>query len=273
MDVKMLCETAHVSRSGYYAWLKTADDPDRDFEDANLITEIFEKGKRKYGSRTIKMKLPKPMNLKKVQRVMKKYRLFARIRRINPYRMIMKKSLEHRTFENVLDRQFVQDKPRTVLSTDITYVPYNNRIAYLSVIKDVASREIVAWCLSHHLDMSIVLDTLKDLEKTLGTTLTDTLIHSDQGVHYTHPQYIAWVKKMGMTQSMSRQGNCIDNAPIESFFGHFKDDVDYKSCKSFDQLLELIRDYMPYYNNGRQQWGLKKMTPVAYRDHLLVTAA
>ena len=79
----------------------------------------------------------------------------------------------------------------------------------------------------------------------------------------------AQTAKLGMVQSMSRKGNCIDNAPIESFFGHFKDDVDYKICKTFEQLNLLIEEYVKYYNHDRYQWERKKMTPVAYRNHLL----
>lgn len=255
--------------------MHTADDPDKDHEDCVLIKEIFDKGKKKYGFRGIQMKLRDRkivMNHKKIIRIMKKYHLFTKVRRINPYKMIMKKSLEHRTFENVLGRNFVQNTPRKVLCTDITYIPYNGRMAYLSVIKDIASREVIAWYLSQHIDMDIVLNTLKYL-KNAGYNLADILIHSDQGVHYTHPEYIAEVKELGMIQSMSRKGNCIDNAPIESFFGHFKDDVDYKDCKTFEQVYAVISEYMPYYNNERHQWGLKKMTPVAYRDHLLLVSA
>jgi putative transposase len=98
------------------------------------------------------------------------------------------------------------------------------------------------------------------------------LLHSDQGVHYTNPQYIQRVEKLGLVQSMSRKGNCIDNAPMESFFGHFKDEVDFKDCKTFDELRSKIAEYIQYYNNERQQWNLKKMTPVEYRNHLLSAA-
>jgi putative transposase len=98
------------------------------------------------------------------------------------------------------------------------------------------------------------------------------LLHSDQGVHYTNPQYIQRVEKLGLVQSMSRKGNCIDNAPMESFFGHFKDEVDVADCKTFDELKAKIAAYMQYYNNERQQWNLKKMTPVEYRNHLLSAA-
>ena len=140
------------------------------------------------------------------------------------------------------------------------------------MIKDIASREIVGWKLSLHLEMSIVIDTIAHMKGNIFSCV-DILIHSDQGVHYTAPDYIAAVKNLGMIQSMSRKANCIDNAPIESFFGHLKDDVDYKNCKTFEELNILINGYMQYYNNERYQWGLKKMTPVQYRNHLLLVSA
>ena len=115
-----------------------------------------------------------------------------------------------------------------------------------------------------------MLKTLEGLKNTVGVdSLQNVLIHSDQGNHYTNPQFIATVSNLGMVQSMSRKGNCIDNAPIESFFGHFKDDIDYGDCNTFEELSLRIEEYMEYYNNGRQQWNLKKMTPVKYRNHLL----
>jgi len=205
---------------------------------------------------------------------MKKYHLYCKIRRRNPYKNIMKKSLEHRTFENKLDRQFDQNIPFKVFCTDITYMPLGYRFAYLSVIKDIASGEIVAWNLSMHLEMDLVLDTVGNMKKNENiTAFENVLIHSDQGFHYTSPSYINAVKQLKMVQSMSRKGNCIDNAPIESFFGHLKDDVDYKNCKTFDELYLLIADYVKYYNHERRQWELKKMTPVEYRNHLLENPA
>jgi putative transposase len=215
------------------------------------------------------------MNHKKIIRIMKKYMLFAKIRRINPYKSIMKKSLEHRTFENKLERKFEQAVPFKVFCTDITYLPFNYRMAYLSVVKDIASGEIVSWKLSKHLEMDIVLGTIENLKNNASLSLSsfkDILIHSDQGVHYTNPQYISAVKELEMVQSMSRKGNCIDNAPIESFFGHFKDEVGYKHCKNFEELNLLIEEYVKYYNNERYQWEHKKMTPVGYRNHLLACA-
>lgn len=273
MDVRLLCALAKVSQGGYYKWLKHCDEPEKDYDDYLLIKEIFDKGKRKYGFRTIQMRLKErkiDMNHKKIIRIMKKYHLFAKIRRRNPYKAIMKKTLEHRTFENQLNRKFNQIVPFKVFCTDITYLPFNHRFAYLSVIKDVASGEIIAWNMARHLEMNLVLDTVENMKNNNNlSSFEDVMIHSDQGFHYTSPLYIKAVGNLNMIQSMSRKGNCIDNAPIESFFGHLKDDVDYKACKTFEQLHLLIEEYVKYYNCERQQWDLKKMTPVQYRNHLL----
>lgn len=277
--IQLLCEIACVSKSGYYKWVKTSDKPDKDYGDYMVIKEIFEKGRCKLGWRSIQMKLfgdkQIVMNHKKIQRIMKKYHLFARIRGINPYKQIMKKSQEHRTCENLLDRHFGQMTPFQVFCTDITYLPYNHRMAYLSVVKDIASGEVVSWNLSQHIDMDIVMTTIANMRNNpifQTISLKDILIHSDQGVHYTHPDYIRAIKELGMVQSMSRKGNCIDNAPIESFFGHLKDELDFKSCKTFEELRLLTTEQMEYHNNERYQWDLKKMTPVGYRNHLLATA-
>jgi putative transposase len=260
-----------VSKSGYYQWLKQADVRPKDYADYLLVKEIFDKGKGKYGFRQVKMQLQRQkqivMNHKKIIRIMGKYGLVAKIRRRNPYKAIMKKTAEHTIFENKLDRQFKQALPYQVFCTDITYIPFNYRFAYLSVVKDIASGEVVAWYLLPHITMPLVLETLAKLR-----SYQNAMIHSDQGFHYTSPQYIAKVKALEMIQSMSRKGNCIDNAPVESFFGHMKDDVDYKGCKTFEQLYQLIENYIHYYNFERAQWDRNKMTPVEYRDHLLAVA-
>ena len=266
-----MCGIAKVSRSGYYRWLKNADKSEKDYEDYLLIKEIFEAGKSKYGWRQIRMHLERKkkikMNHKKIIRIMKKYNLAAKIRRRNPYKAIMKKTAEHRTFANQLNRDFTQTIPRRFFCADITYLFFNNRAAYLSVIKDIATGEIMAWQISQRITMELVLETIGQMNK-----YQDALIHSDQGFHYTNPQYIERVAALEIRQSMSRKGNCIDNAPIESFFGHLKDDIDYKSCKTFEELRLLVENYIKYYNNERAQWDLNKMTPVEYRDHLLLNA-
>ena len=271
----MLCSIAVVSRSGYYKWLSNHK-KNRDRDDCSLIKEIFNKVKKKLGWRPIQMCLKADygviMNHKKIKRIMRENDLIVRVRRKNPYKMIMKKTQEHRTFDNILNREFDQSIPGKVLCTDITYVYYGlGRKAYLSVIKDIASKEIVSWRLSNNLSINFVLESINDLKNNNSLT-NETLIHSDQGFHYTNPEYIHRVKSLNLIQSMSRKGNCIDNAPIESFFGHFKDDVDYKEARTFDELNDMINEYMDYYNNRRYQWDIQKMTPVQYRNHLLTNA-
>ena len=197
---------------------------------------------------------------------MRKYELVTKIRKRNPYKIIMKKRLEHRKFPNILQREFKQTTPYKVFCTDITYLPFRGKFAYLSVVKDIASGEAMAWNVSTRPDMTLVTETMKKIKPNL---IMNTLIHSDQGFHYTNPNYIKIIQKMGMKQSMSGKGNCIDNAPIESFFGHLKDEVDYKKCQSFEELDSKINNYMVYYNNQRKQWSKNRMAPAEYRDYLL----
>ncbi|MFH1533397.1 MAG: IS3 family transposase [Nitrospirota bacterium] len=261
----MLCELASVSRAGYYKWLKYADKPDKDYSDYLAVKKVFDSGKGKYGWRNIKMRIP-TMNHKKIQRIMRKYGLSAMVRKKNPYKQMMKKNLEHRTFPNKLQREFHQILPFKVFCTDITYIPFLSRFAYLSVIKDIASGEVVAWNLSLSMEVTLVTETVKNIQLD---SYENIMIHSDQGFHYTNPAYIEIIKELKMIQSMSGKGKCLDNAPIESFFGHMKDELDYKSCQSFEQLRLAIDEYMRYYNHERKQWTRKRMTPVAYRDHLL----
>jgi len=235
------------------------------------VKDIFDKGRGKYGWRTIQMRLWAErgvvMNHKKIARIKRDYGLTTKVRRRNPYKAIMKKTKEHRSFENALGRKFRQERPGIVLCTDITYLPFGPRTAYLSAVKDVASREIVGWHLGRSLQMDLVFRTLDDLKRNAPGE--KAMLHSDQGFHYTSPEFIRRVREMNIAQSMSRKGNCIDNAPIESFFGHFKDEVDYKSCGSFEELERLTADYIDHYNTGRRQWNLGKRTPAEYREHLL----
>ncbi len=206
------------------------------------------------------------MNHKKIIRIMKENNLITQIRKKNPYRMIMKTDKEHRTAANILNREFKQIIPRKVLCTDITYLYYGmGQRAYLSAVKDIASHEIVGWKLSNNLSLKFVLDSISHLK----SETSNAIIHSDQGVHYTHPTYIAKVKELNLTQSMSRRGNCIDNSPMESFFGHLKDEVECRRARTFQELNVMIGEYLKYYNNERYQWDLKKMTPIQYRNHLL----
>lgn len=203
---------------------------------------------------------------------MKKYNIVCLIRKANASKLMMNATKEHSVLPNLLNREFKQETPKKVLLTDITYLTYGNaKRAYLSTIKDSSTNEILAYNVSSSLKIDIVLNTIDNLIESIGDSLhKDALIHSDQGAHYTSPKFQSKVKSIGLIQSMSRRGNCWDNAPQESFFGHFKDEVNFKNCNSLDDVKNEINEYMDYYNNYGYQWNLKKMTPIQYRNHLLV---
>ncbi len=279
--VKYLCEISGVSRSGYYNYFSAKSQEQRrrkdkkDEEIKKVILKAFHFKNRKKGARQIKMTLAGQFsvvyNLKRIRRIMKKYSIVCPIRKANPYRRMMRATQQHRVVPNLLNRQFKQHVPGKVLLTDITYLFYGKgQKAYLSTIKDSSTNEILA---SARMTIDLATDTLLKLKKNKHfKKAEDAFIHSDQGVHYTHPDFQRLVKKLGLRQSMSRRGNCWDNAPQESFFGHFKDEAYIKPCETLDELKHEIKQYMTYYNRYRYQWNLKRMTPVQYRDHLLKAA-
>lgn len=278
--VKYLCQIAGVSRSGFYNYFSDVAQAKRqlrekaDEEDRDIVLKAFRFRRRKKGARQIKMTLEnhfqKTYNLKRIRRIMKKYQIVCPIRKANPYRRMAKATLEHRTLPNRLNRAFKQGIPAKVLLTDITYLNYGkgNR-AFLSTVKDASTNEILAYEVSDKITLDIALNTMKKLKKNGVKFSKGAFIHSDQGFHYTNPKFQKLVKKMGLEQSMSRRGNCWDNAPQESFFGHMKDEIDLKVCATLDEVKQEIKSYMTYYNLYRGQWNLKKMTPVQYRNHLL----
>lgn len=282
--VSYLCNVAGVSRSGFYNYFSERSQKARKEKEAKdekvkeIILKAFHFKRRKKGARQIKMTLAGQFNvkynLKRIRRIMKKYGIICPIRKANPYRRMMKATQEHRVVPNLLNREFKQEIPYKVLLTDITYLFYGEgRKAYLSAIKDGSTGELLAYNISERMTIDLATDTLKKLKKNKHfKKVKDALIHSDQGVHYTHPEFQKAVKKLRLRQSMSRRGNCWDNAPMESFFGHLKDEASIKECTTLEELKREIKQYMMYYNHYRFQWNLKKMTPVQYRDHLLKTA-
>jgi putative transposase len=276
---RYLCEIADVSASGYYRWLQAVEARRcrdvMDEQDVVLIKEHFDILNQKAGALTIKMHLERRnhviMNHKKIRRLMNKFNIVTKVRRANPYRKIAKATQEHTTCPNLLERHFDQGEPEKIFLTDITYMKYNEGTwAYLSCVKDGSTKEILAHYLSSSLEMPIVEITLKKLMKRLDNHVhPNTIFHSDQGVHYTHPRFQQQVKKAGFQQSMSRKGNCWDNASMESFFGHMKDEMEFKDCQSIEELRKRIHNYIEFYNSYRYQWTLNKMTPEEYRSHLL----
>lgn len=279
--ISTLCKIAGVSRSGYYNYFtltsqnRRSQRDNQDEQAKNIILKAFHFKQRKKGARQIKMTLAGQYgiiyNLKRIRRIMKKYSIFCPIRKANPYKRMMKATQQHTVLPDLLKRKFKQSLPGKVLLTDITYLFYGQgKKAYLSTIKDGSTNEILAYHVSDRMTLDIATDTIRKLKKNRRIKLTkDAFIHSDQGVHYTSPIFQKLVKASRLGQSMSRRGNCWDNAPQESFFGHFKDEAYIKTCATLEQLKNEIKQYMIYYNNYRYQWNLKKMTPVQYRNHLL----
>jgi transposase InsO family protein len=210
---------------------------------------------------------PIVMNLKKIRRLMKKYHLYCPVRRANPYRQMAKAIKTSNYADNLLQREFECYGPRMVLLTDITYIPYNGTFAYLSVILDAFTKQILSYVLSSSLELDFVKETVEILIRDHGISLhKETIVHSDQGCHYTSLTFIKILKDNDLRQSMSRRGNCWDNAPQESFFGHMKDHISDRiaECTRFDQVKYHVDDYMDYYNNDRYVWELAYLSPNEY---------
>ena len=222
--------------------------------------------------RLLHMEPPVIMNVKKIRRLMKKYGLICSIRKANPYRRIAKSIKTNNVAENLVKREFEKYGARKILLTDITYIPYDGRFCYLSTIIDAFTKQILSYVLSESLDVDFVLETVNQMVEKHGISLaTDTIIHSDQGCHYTSCSFIQLVKDKGLRQSMSRKGNCWDNAPQESFFGRMKDHIGerIRKCTTYKEIQNVIDDWMDYYNNDRYQWGLARLSPNEYYQYII----
>lgn len=269
---------AGVSRSGYYAWIKNSDNRTRkevrDKEDFHLILQAYKFKNRYKGARGIKMVLFRQygvqMNLKKIRRLMKKYHLVCPIRKANPYRKVGKAIKSH-TAKNLLERNFNQGIPGKVLLTDITYIYYaSGKCAYLSTVKDGCTKQIAAYHLGKEMTVRLVTDTIHILKNNQEYEIKENaLFHSDQGTQYTSGAVRNILKEISIKQSMSRRGNCWDNAPQESFYGHMKDELHLEKCRNFNELKKEIDEYIEYYNNFRYQWELEQMSPNEYYTYLI----
>ena len=277
LSVGRLCDLACVSRSGYYRWVSAADSraqrEEQDRRDFELILEAYRFRGRDKGARGIHMRLLHMgilMNIKKIRRLMKKYQLVCPIRKANPYRQMMRAIQTSHRADNIVNRNFTQAGPRTILLTDITYIPDEEGFCYLSSVKDAVTRECLAHVLSRTMEEEFVLETIEQLMSKHGFSMNaKTLIHSDQGPHYTSVRFIDLLKNKKLRQSMSRRGNCWDNAPKESFFGHMKDELKIHRDMSFEEILAEVDDWMDYYNNDRYQWGLAKLSPREFYEYLM----
>lgn len=235
--------------------------------------DLFELKKGKYGIRRLKMFLDRHtgivFNLKKIRRIKKKYNLVTKVRKVSKYRAIFKSGEEHTVSPNILQRNFTADKNEILVSTDITELPFlGGQRAYLSAFKDLQSKKIIHYKLGLRPTIDLATSGLDEFfEKLNEQARKRMIIHSDQGFHYTSYAYRSKLTKFGVTQSMSRKGNCLDNAPIESFFGHLKDESEYRMSRNFKELKKEIDRYISYYNNDRPQWGLERKTPAEAGVH------
>ena len=273
--ISYLCRSAGVSRSGYYNYI--ANEPKRlareehDLKDRDLILEAYNYRGFKKGCRSIKMLLQNQFgicfNKKRISRLMRKYHIVCPIRKNRPFKYWA--IHEDAIAPNLLQRRFRQGYPGKVMLTDVSYLKYGtDKTAYLSTILDAETNEILGYSISPTMTMEFIFQSLEQL-RSHPFIKEDAMIHSDQGWHYVNPSFRARVFRMGLKQSMSRKGNCWDNAPQESFFGHLKNEADLVHCKTYEALVIMVANYIDYYNKERYQWKRGRMSPVQYRNHLL----
>jgi len=274
--VAKMCKIAKVSKSGYYKWLKNKDRISfKEILDYTIVKDLFSKGKGIRGIRRIKMDLEdiygKIMNRKKISRIMNELNLKTKTRKQHPYKQRMKDNSEKFYCENLLQREFKNKLPYKALGIDITYLKYNGRFAYLCVLLDVKTTEVISYALSQTMTKELAIGTIEAGLEIIKENSYSTIIHSDRGSQFTSKDYKDLLLAHGLTQSMSAPASPRDNAVIESFFGHLKDEICLKGIKTFDKVISIIDDYMYYYNNERRQWNKNKMTPIEYRKFLLAS--
>ena len=243
------------------------------------IGEIFKEYKGIYGYRRIKKALEEDygyiVNHKKVQRLMKEMGLqcvkFGRkSRKYNAYKGTVGKVAKNR-----MNRRFHTKIPYQKLTTDITeFKCSGGKKLYLSPILDMFNGEILSYGISTSPTLEFVLNPLEEALDIVKNSKYRTTIHSDQGWHYQHDKWVKTLKGNKVFQSMSRKGNCIDNAPIESFFGILKQEMYHgEPLCTYDELKIKIEEYISLYNNKRIKKKLDGMSPVQYRIHTSQLAA
>jgi len=272
-SISELCKCARISRSSYYKWLNRKE-TQRDKENkeiSNEIIKIYSEVKGIYGYRRITLNLNKTLgsnyNHKRIYRLMKSMNMSAVIRK---KRKNYVKSTPQITAENILNRDFSAATLNEKWLTDVTEFKLTNGTkAYLSAIIDLYDNSIVSYVLGHSNNNKLVFDTF-DLAIERNPSASP-LLHSDRGYQYTSKAFKLKLDKVSATQSMSRVGRCIDNGPIEGFWGIIKSEMYYlKKFDNFDELKLAIDNYIEFYNNKRLQKKLKGLTPMEYREQTLV---
>ncbi|WP_437132847.1 IS3 family transposase [Streptococcus suis] len=268
-SISHLCRILKVSRSGYYKWLRHQETPSEQ-ENTRLIDVIKDLHSQHNGilgyrrmTRFVNRKLETNYNKKRIRRLMHILGIRSIIRRSKGY---CTKTSFVNVEDNILNRDFTATAPNQKWCTDVTFLKYGIGCkAYLSAIKDLYDGSIVAYVVGQFNDNELVFETLRKA-RTANPEATP-LIHSDRGSQYTSKDYYRLTTQYQMTRSMSRVGKCIDNAPIESFFGHFKTECyDLKKYKTFEELVSDIDAYIYFYNHQRFQERNNGLAPLEMRN-------
>ena len=246
--------------------------PDKYAGAREKITAIYNENKGRYGYRRITMELCNrgyALNHKTVQRLMKEQGLICRVR-MKKYKSY--KGEVGKIAPNLLGRDFTAEKPNQKWVTDVTEFHLFGQKLYLSPILDLCSRDIVSYTISDRPVLCMVTKMLDDAFEQIQNG-TGLVLHSDQGWQYLHKQYQRMLHKKGIRQSMSRKGNCLDNAVMENFFGHVKSELLYlQEFESLEHFKNELVGYLAYYNNHRIKTKLKGLPPVVHRQQALRAA-
>lgn len=270
-----LLKVSGVAKSTYFYHISNIDKPDKNEEIKEQIKSIFYENKGRYGYRRVTLELQNRgfnVNHKKVQRIMKELNLQSIQRPKRRYSSY--KGTIGKIADNLLKRNFKADKPNQKWATDVTEFKINNEKLYLSPIIDLFNGEVISYNLSKHPTFQQVVNMLKEAFSKVPNC-NNLILHSDQGWQYQMKQYQNMLKEKGIKQSMSRKGNCLDNACAENFFGVLKSELYYIKEKEYNNIDELEKDiikYIEYYNNRRIKSKLKGMSPVQYREHSKLVA-
>ena len=266
-DLAVLLGCVKMARSSYYYFAKQCGNADKYVETKAAIQALYHKHKGRFGYRRIALMLRQQgqcINHKTVLRLMQLLKLKSVIR-LKKYKSY--KGEQGKIAPNLLNRAFRAAQPNQKWATDITEFNVSGKKLYLSPVIDLYNQEIISYQLSERPDFNSVMTMLDKALKKVSTTRS-LLLHSDQGWHYQMKQYQHVLQQKGITQSMSRKGNCLDNAVVENFFGIVKSELFYlKKYRSIIELKEEIKEYITYYNNDRIKLNLKGMSPVQYRAH------
>ena len=271
-DLAILLEIAQLPKATYYYHRKKQESVDKYAQAKTEIQSIFHENKGRYGYRRISDELRNRgfrLNHKTVQRLMKELGLVCRVR-MKKYRSY--KGEQGTTADNVLDREFRAEKPNQKWVTDVTEFRLFGQKLYLSPILDLCSGDIVTYTLSDCPNLLMVTTMLEQAFAKIPDN-TKLLLHSDQGWHYRHKQYVQMLQDKGIRQSMSHKGNCYDNAVIENFFGHLKSELLYlQEFESMEHFKAELIEYIDYYNNRRIKARLKGLPPALHRQQALLAA-